>query len=281
MARHAVAVACTVLIHALLGLVGAMPGPAAPSRGAGPRLQCPTCLKGFSTDANFRRHQAAMAKSDPRGCGRYAENAMPSGWSGGSRPAGTVADLSGQRQAARLPGIDDSDSDSSGGGGRRQMDQDGGDQDHPTAADSEEEAGPAVPDASAGDGGAEQAHTYKYTHTSIYSRIPDDTAYNHKYRLILYRYIQIPTYTRRARTWSAYHSVTDQARHESVPQYLYLDTMKPGRCMLSPRYMGYRVKIHENVNFLPCLGWMRAKTRISLKVAVEAKSCMPPRIAHD
>ena len=39
MARHAVAVACTVLIHALLGLVGAMPGPAAPSRGAGPRLQ--------------------------------------------------------------------------------------------------------------------------------------------------------------------------------------------------------------------------------------------------
>jgi hypothetical protein len=145
------------------------------------------------------------------------------------------------------------------------MDQDGpgGDQDHPAAADSEEEAGPAVPDAPAGDGGAAQVNTYKYTHT-------------YKYRTILYEYIQIPTYTRRARTWIAYHSVTDHARHESVPQYLYLDTMKPGRCMLSPRYTGYRVKIHANVNFLPCLGWMRAETRISLKVAVDAKSCMPP-----
>ncbi len=120
--------------------------------------------------ANIKRPWP-MAKSDPRGCGRFAHHAMSSGWSGGPRPAGTVADLSGQRQAARLPGIDDSDSDSSGRGGRRQMDQDGGDQDHPPAADSEEEAGPVVPDAPAGDGGAAQVHTYKYTHTSIYTHI--------------------------------------------------------------------------------------------------------------
>jgi hypothetical protein len=105
---------------------------------------------------------------------------MSSGWSGGPRPAGTVADLSGQRQAARLPGIDDSDSDSSGRGGRRQVDQDGGGQDHPTAADSEEEAGPAVPDSAAGDGGAAQVHTYVYIQILV-----DTLAYLHipqKYR---------------------------------------------------------------------------------------------------
>ncbi len=39
---------------------------------------------------------------------------------------------------------------------------DGGGQDHPTAADSEEEAGPAVSDSPAGDGGAAQVHTYAY-----------------------------------------------------------------------------------------------------------------------
>jgi hypothetical protein len=74
------------------------------------------------------------------------------------------------------------------------MDQDGpgGDQDHPTAADSEEEAGPAVPDAPAGDGGAAQVHTYKYTHTSIYSRIPVILHISTNTGQILYRYIQIP-----------------------------------------------------------------------------------------
>ena len=100
---------------------------------------------------------------------------------------GTVADLSAQREAARLAGIDGSDSDSSGRGGRRQVDRDGGgqDSDHPAAADSEEEAGPAVTDSPAGHGGAGQVHTYKYlvihadTHT--YIQIHADT----------YTYIQI------------------------------------------------------------------------------------------
>ena len=179
MARHAVAVAYTVLIHALLGLVSAMPGPpgpAAPSGSAGPRLQCPHCFRAFKTHANFRNHQAAMSNSaGPTGCGRDVPHPMSSGWFvGGPRTAGTVADLSGQR--ARLPGIDDSDSDSSGRGGRRQVDQDGGGQDHPAAEDSEEEAGPAAPDSPAGHGGADQVHTY------IYRFIPLDT----------FRYIVIP-----------------------------------------------------------------------------------------
>jgi hypothetical protein len=77
--------------------------------------------------------------------------------------------LSAQREAARLPGIDDSDSDFSGRGGRRQVDHDGGGQDHPAAADSEDEAGPAVPDSPAGHGAAAQVHTYTYLY------IPTDT----------------------------------------------------------------------------------------------------------
>ena len=177
MARHAVAVAFTVLIHALLGLVSAMPGPAAPSRlgSAGPsRLQCPHCFRSFTTHANFRNHQAAMAnRAGTKGCGRDVPHPMSSGWAGGGpRAAGTVADLSGQRdRAGRLPGIDDSDSDSSGRGGRRQVDQHGGGQEAgPAVPDSEEEAVPAVPDSPAGDGGAEQVYTciYLQVHTDIY-----------------------------------------------------------------------------------------------------------------
>jgi hypothetical protein len=40
--------------------------------------------------------------------------------------------------------------------------------------------------------------------------------------------------------------------------------------------------VHANVNALPCLGWMREGTRISLSLSVagEAKPCMPPPIAH-
>jgi hypothetical protein len=176
MARHAVAVAFTVLIHALLGLVSAMPGPAAPSRlgSAGPRrLQCPHCFKSFKTHANFRNHQAAMAnRAGTKGCGRDVPHPMSSGWAGGGpRAAGTVADLSGQREAGRLPGIDDSDSDSSGRGGRRQVDQHGGGQEAgPAVPDSEEEAVPAVPDSPAGDGGAEQVYTciYLQVHADMY-----------------------------------------------------------------------------------------------------------------
>jgi hypothetical protein len=70
--------------------------------------------------------------------------------------------LSGQREAAHLPGIDDSDSELSGRAGRGQVDHDEGGQDHPAAADSEEKAGPAVPDSPAGHGGAAQVHIYKY-----------------------------------------------------------------------------------------------------------------------
>ncbi len=173
MARHAVAVAFTVLIHALLGLVSAMPGPAAPSRpgSAGARrLQCPHCFRSFTTHANFRNHQAAMAnRAGSKGCGRDVPHPMSSGWAGGGpRAAGTVA-------AGRLPGIDDSDSDSSGRGGRRQVDQHGGGQEvGPAVPDSEpqaeEEAVPAVPDAPAGDGGAEQVYTciYLQVHADIY-----------------------------------------------------------------------------------------------------------------
>ena len=201
MARHTVAVAVAVLIHTLLRLVSAMPGPAAPSRSVGPRLQCPHCHRSFKTHANFRTHQAAMAnRGGQTGCGRDVPYPTSSGWSSGSRAAGAVADLSGpggaQREAARLAGIDDSDSDSSGRGGRRQVDHDGGGQDHPAAADSEEEAGPAVPDAPAGDGGAGQVHTYQYlvihADTNTYIQIHADTN----------RYMQIHTHTYKAQVGS-------------------------------------------------------------------------------
>ena len=94
MARHAVAVAFAVLIHALLGLVSAMPGP----RSAGPRLQCPNCFKPFLKHSHFRLHQASMAKT---ACGRDVSQPMASGWSGGARAAGNVEDLSGQRRAGQ------------------------------------------------------------------------------------------------------------------------------------------------------------------------------------
>ena len=171
MARHAVAVAFTVLLHALLGLVSAMPGPGAPSRSGGPRLQCPHCFRDFKTHACFRQHQAAMAHDEGKtGCGRGVLQPMSSGWSGGgARAAGTVADLSGQLEAGRLPGLTDSDSDSSGRGGhgRRIMDQDGRGQGHPVAADSEEDSVPDVPDSPAGDGGAAPVHTCTYLHIPI------------------------------------------------------------------------------------------------------------------
>ncbi len=61
MTRHAVAVVFTVLIYTLLGLVSEMPGPAAPSRSACPRLQCQHCFRGFKTHANFCTHQAAIS----------------------------------------------------------------------------------------------------------------------------------------------------------------------------------------------------------------------------
>ena len=98
---------------------------------------------------------------------------MSSGWAGGSPRAapGTVADLSGQREAGHLRGIDDSDSDSSGRGGRRRADQHGGGQEAGRAVpDSEEEAGPAVPDSPAGDGGEGQVYTciYLRIHADIY-----------------------------------------------------------------------------------------------------------------
>jgi hypothetical protein len=187
MARHAVAVAYTVLIHALLGLVSAMlgpPGPAAPSGSAGPRLQCPHCFRGFKTHANFRNHQADMSNSaGPTGCGRDVPHPMSSGWFvGGPRTAGTVADLSGQRETARLPGIDDSDSDSSGRGGRRQVDQDGGGQDHPAAEDSEEEAGPAAPTRLPATGGRIR---YIPTDTEAYLVIPVN--------IVVYLHIPIDT----------------------------------------------------------------------------------------
>ena len=165
---HAVAVAFKVLIHALLGLVSAMPGPAAPSRpmSAGARrLQCPHCFRAFTTHANFRNHQAAMAnRAGPKGCGRDVPHPISSGWAGGGpRAAGTVADLSGQREAGRLRGIYDSDSDSSGRGGHRQVDQHGGGQEAgPAVPDSDEEAGRAVPDSPAGDGGEGQVYTCIY-----------------------------------------------------------------------------------------------------------------------
>jgi hypothetical protein len=174
-----------------------------------------------------------MANSaGPKGCGRDVPHPISSGWSGsGPRAAGTVADLSCQLEAWRLPGINDSDSDSSGRGGRRQVDQDGGGQDHPAAArapdsESEEEAGPAV-------GEAAQVNTYTYLqihadtyvylyilintfqYLLIHQNIPTDT----------YRYIRIPTYTYTVKTWIAFHSVTDHALPVSVQQYLPLDAI--------------------------------------------------------
>ncbi len=81
--------------------------------------------------------------------------------------------MSGQREAGRLPGIDDSNSDSSGRGGRRQVDQHRGGQEVGPAvpnSEPEEEAVPAVPDAPAGDGGAKQVYTciYLQVHADIY-----------------------------------------------------------------------------------------------------------------
>ena len=237
MARHAVAVAFTVLIHALLGLVSAMPGPAAPSRpgSAGARrLQCPHCFRAFTTHANFRNHQAAMAnRAGTKGCGRDVPHPISSGWAGGGpRAAGTVADLSGQREAGRLRGIYDSDSDSSGRGGHRQVDQHGGGQEAgPAVPDSDEEAGRAVPDSPAGDGGAEQVYTCIYLHIHankyVYLHILTKTCRYIQIPCIptnIYKYPWIPAYTYMGQTWNASHSVTYRALPVSVLQYLLSDT---------------------------------------------------------
>jgi hypothetical protein len=124
----------------------------------------PALLQGFQDACKFSHSPSGHGKQrGPRGCGRDVSHPISSGWSSGPRAAGTVADLSAQREAERLPGIDDSDSDFSGRAGRGQVDHDEGGQDHPAAADSEEEeAGPAVPDSPAGHGGAAQVHIYKY-----------------------------------------------------------------------------------------------------------------------
>lgn len=98
-----------------------------------------------------------MANSGgPTGCGGDVSHPMSSGWFGGSRAAGTVADLSGQREAARLPGIDDSDSDSNGRGGRGvgEPASENWAAEDSAPEDSEEQAGPAVPDSL-------QVHTYR------------------------------------------------------------------------------------------------------------------------
>jgi hypothetical protein len=126
MARHAVAMA-TVLLHTLMGMVCAMPGPGAPSQrlGGGPRLQCASCLMPFGSLKAVRTHQAAMGPGSPCSSQRLAP--VASAWSGrGPRAAGRVEELSGQRD--RLSCVSDSDSETGSvrGPGRRDEDLGGG-----------------------------------------------------------------------------------------------------------------------------------------------------------
>ena len=182
MARFAVAVA-TVLLHTLLGMVCAMPGPGAPGRGpsGGPRLQCPGCSKGFKTHRAVRIHQNAVGPP----CSLASREPKASGWSGsGPSAAGRVEDLSGQR--VRLPGLDsNSDSGRSSSSSRIEQDHRGGVQ----AAGQEEPA--AEPEEPAPTDLAEPLplvtiHAYTYT-TYIYIHILT----LHTIHSITYNYIQI------------------------------------------------------------------------------------------
>ena len=183
MARFAVAVA-TVLLHTLLGMVCAMPGPGAPGRGpsGGPRLQCPGCSKGFKTHRAVRIHQNAVGPP----CSLASREPKASGWSGsGPSAAGLVEDLSGQR--VRLPGLDsDSDSGRSRSSSRIYQDLRGGiqaaGQEEPAAEP--EELAPAdlaepLPDV--------RIHAYTYTTYTTYIYIHIHTL--HTIHTNTYRYI--------------------------------------------------------------------------------------------
>jgi len=142
MSCHAMAVAYVLLLHALLGLVRAMPnGPQSPSQfGARPRLQCPQCFRGFKSHSAFRQHQAQMLRfSDGSGSCADKEQPYHRGWSGrGPRASGRVQDLG--RPDGRLSGFTDSDSESGRNDSPRRRDSDDG------GAANHQEPGPAEPD---------------------------------------------------------------------------------------------------------------------------------------
>ena len=148
MSCHGMAVAYVLLLHALLGLVRAMPnGPQSPSQyGARPRLQCPQCFRGFKSHSAFRQHQAQMLRFSD-GSGSCADQEQPHhrGWSGrGPRASGRVLDLG--RPDGRLPGFSDSDAESGRNNSPRRMDlDDGGDHQEPDQAPADAARAPSPP----------------------------------------------------------------------------------------------------------------------------------------
>jgi len=182
MARRAVAMA-TVLLHTLLGMVCAMPGPVAPSRrsGGGPRLQCASCLLPFGSAKAVRIHQAAMGPASP--CGSQRLPPVTSGWSGsGPRAAGRVEDLSGQR--GPLSCASDSESETNTARSSRGMEDDIAEQEDPVAEQEDpvaeqEDPAPAEPE--------EPMDQVKYLHIR--------TIHTYTYIYILNIHIHTYTYT--------------------------------------------------------------------------------------
>ncbi len=130
-------------------------------------------------------------------------------------------DLSAQREAARLPGIDDFDSNSSGRAGRRQMDHDEGSQDHdPTIQQRRTrrrrpaQLYPTRLPATAG------LRRYIYTNTFVYLQIHADTCHNIIIHTDTCRYTHILLHTYKVQSWIAFHSVTNHALPVSAQQYL-------------------------------------------------------------
>ena len=170
------AVVYVLLLHALLGLVRAMPnGPQSPSQfGARPRLQCPQCFRGFKSHSAFRQHQAQMLRFSD-GSGSCADQEQPHhrGWSGrGPRASGRVQDLG--RPEGRLTGFSDSDAESGRNDSPRRMDSDDG-----GAGGAADHQGPAEPEQAPADAARPpsppqvhsihtiQTDTYKYTNRYI------------------------------------------------------------------------------------------------------------------
>ena len=219
------AVAYALLLHALMGLVSAMPhGPLAPSQsGVRPRLQCPQCFRGFKSHSAFRQHRAQMLRFSD-GSGSCADHDQPHhmGWSGrGPRASGRVQDLG--RPDGQLPGFTDSDSDSGRNDSPRRINPvDGG------AADHQE---PAEPDQAPADVRAPSPLRVYTIHTIQTEYIQ----YIHIHD-IQSKYMRIHTYTyiykhiqARAKTVQLRQAIISYAFHAALCQYSVICFVLQGR----------------------------------------------------
>ena len=162
MARHAVVVA-TVILHTMLGMVCAMPGPGPPSprHTRVQRLQCPSCNRPFKTHRAVRIPQMAMGPLLP--CASDLREPFASTWTGsGPRASGRLEEMGGQR--VRLPGVSDSESDPERARSPRMMDEGGAE----SPLDMPEEPAGMDPVPAVGNEDRvkyTQIHTYTYRYT--------------------------------------------------------------------------------------------------------------------